>query len=315
MISSPPERKGVSPLDGLLLVRKGKGPSSSQVVQQVRKALGGVKAGHTGTLDPEAEGILPVCLGKGTKLSAFLTGLDKEYEGTMKFGEETDTQDGEGEVLAVRPVAHLTEGKIRKEMQSFIGEILQLPPMFSAVKVDGERLYRRARRGEKVERRPRAIRVAKFDLARWESPFLDFRVLCGSGTYVRTLCRDLAEKCGSAGHMTALTRTAVGPFAVDRAVGVDEIKNIAREGISRLPLLSLSEAVPHLPGLEVTDEEAVSIRHGRPFRHDPARHGGDFKIRERVKLVTGGGELAAVATFRGAGEPLAYERVFGSSGG
>jgi tRNA pseudouridine55 synthase len=297
-------------LRGMLVVNKEAGPSSNRVVQELRRALGGVKAGHAGTLDPDAKGVLLVCLGRTTKLLAFLTGLEKEYLGRMKFGEETDTQDGSGAVISLQPTEHLSGDLVGDRMGSFLGRRSQEPPMFSAVKVSGERLYRLARQGKVVARAPRPITVTEFSLLRWEAPFLAFRVRCGSGTYVRTLCHDLGRACGSAGHMTELTRTAVGSFRIEKSVSVEEVRAAGPEGISRLPLIAPAEALVHLPTVPVGEGEAEAARHGRPVNL-PADIGGEvISAGRRVKLVDTDGGLVAVGRLRGSGEPVDTERVF-----
>ena len=219
-MSARPPAAPASPLRGMLVIDKESGPTSNAVLQAVRKALGRPKAGHGGTLDPEANGVLLVCLGEATKIIPYLAGLEKEYEGSLRFGEETDTCDRWGSVTATAPTAHLEAEAVERQMAAFRGNILQRPPMYSALKVQGKRLYELARRGEKIERRPREVFVRDFAALGWDGPELRFRVRCGSGVYVRALCRDLGRACGSAAHMTALTRTAVGPFRpLDEAIG------------------------------------------------------------------------------------------------
>jgi tRNA pseudouridine55 synthase len=305
-------KRGEMPLSlrGMLVVNKEAGPSSNRVVQDVRRALGGVKAGHAGTLDPDAKGVLLVCLGRATKLAAFLVGLEKEYVGRMKFGEETDTQDGSGSVIAREPVGHLTGELVGDGMRSFLGMIEQEPPMFSAVKVKGERLYRLARQGKVVAREPRTVSIGEFSLLRWEAPFLAFRVRCGSGTYVRTLCHDLGRACGSAGHMTELTRTAVGSFRLEDSVRVEEVRDAGPEGISRLPLIDPAKALVHLPTVSIGERETEMIRHGRPVNLPVDIPAAGVPAGGRVKLVGPDGGLVAVGRLRGSGEPVGMERVF-----
>jgi tRNA pseudouridine55 synthase len=294
----------------MLVVNKEAGPSSNRVVQDLRRALGGVKAGHAGTLDPDAKGVLLVCLGRTTKLLAFLTGLEKEYVGVMKFGEETDTQDGSGTVIARQPTGHLSGSLIGERMRSFLGRSEQEPPMFSAVKVAGERLYRLARQGKVVAREPRTVSIEEFSPLRWEAPFLSFRVRCGSGTYVRTLCHDLGRACGSAGHMTELTRTAVGSFGIGNSVTVKEVGEAGPEGIRGLPLLSPAEALVHLPTVPIGEGEAAAVRHGRPVILPDDIPTEGLTAAGRVKLVGPDGGLVAVGRLRGRGEPFETERVF-----
>jgi tRNA pseudouridine55 synthase len=293
----------------MLLLHKERGPSSNRALQQVRRILGGVKAGHAGTLDPGAEGLLLVCLGEATKLMPFLSGFQKEYEGEMKFGAGTDTHDAEGKVTVEAPVEHLGREIILEKMKSFLGEIRQVPPMYSAVKVGGERLYRMARRGEEVLRESRAVEVSEFALLRWESPLLRYRVRCGGGTYIRSLCRDLARECGTEGHMTSLTRTAVGPFRLEAAVALEELRRLAEEG-ARLPLIPPAEALPHLPAVLLGTDEAVDVRQGKRLSPPPEISNGGAEPGTDVKLVDSEGRLVAVVSYEGPDVPMPLRRVF-----
>jgi tRNA pseudouridine55 synthase len=293
----------------MLLLDKERGPSSNRALQQVRRILGGVKAGHAGTLDPGAEGLLLVCVGEATKLMPFLSGFRKEYEGEMKFGVGTDTHDAEGKAILEAPVEHLGRELILEKMKSFLGEIRQVPPMYSAVKVGGERLYRMARRGEEVLRESRAVTVSEFSLLRWESPVLRYRVRCGGGTYIRSLCRDLARECGTEGHMTSLTRTAVGPFRLEAAVTLEELRRLAEEG-ARLPLIPPAEALPHLPAMFLGEDEAFDVRQGKRLSPPPEIGNSGAEPGTDVKLVDSEGRLAAVASYEGPDVPMPLRRVF-----
>lgn len=206
---------------GVLLVDKPSGMTSHDVVDRIRRAAGTRRVGHTGTLDPAATGLLILCLGEATRLSDFLTGLEKEYEGTLRFGVVTDSYDLDGKVVEERPVPDFSEADIQKTFDQYTGDIMQLPPMVSAVKVKGERLYKAARRGEVVEREPRPVTVHEFTLLGYEAPDARFRVRCTRGTYARTLCYDVGEALGCGGTLAALRRTAVGAHRVENAAPVD----------------------------------------------------------------------------------------------
>ncbi|MDX9972071.1 MAG: tRNA pseudouridine(55) synthase TruB [FCB group bacterium] len=206
---------------GVLLVDKPSGMTSHDVVDRIRRAAGTRRVGHTGTLDPAATGLLILCLGEATRLSDFLTGLAKEYEGTLRFGLVTDSYDLDGKVVEERPVPDLSEAEIQKTFDQYTGDILQLPPMVSAVKINGERLYKAARRGEVVVREPRPVTVHEFSLLGYNAPDAQFRVRCTRGTYARTLCYDVGEALGCGGTLAALRRTAVGAHRVENAAPVD----------------------------------------------------------------------------------------------
>lgn len=240
--------------DGLLLIDKPRGITSHDAVDAVRRALGTRKVGHAGTLDPMATGLLLVGVGRATRLLRFLADLDKEYEGTGRLGEETDTLDSEGTVVRTAPVT-ASEEDVRAAMAGLVGEIEQRPPAYSAVKVEGRRLYQAARRGERVEAPPRRVRVAAFDLAGFDGRDFDFRVACSSGTYVRALVAEVGERLGCGGYLSRLVRTRIGPYHASEA----RPPNAPGEP------LPVERAVDHLPRVDLDDEEAVAARHGRPL--------------------------------------------------
>jgi len=212
------------PMKGVLLVDKPAGMTSHDVVDRVRKAAGIRRVGHTGTLDPSATGLLLICVGAATRLSEYLTGLDKVYEGYMRLGVVTDSYDMDGEVLEENTVPELTESALQDAMEEFAGQILQTPPMVSAVKVGGQRLYKLARKGETVERKPRQVTVKEFKLIEYTPPLVKFRVRCSSGTYVRALCHEVGRLLGCGATLDSLRRTAVGRHTVDDAVAADDLK-------------------------------------------------------------------------------------------
>ncbi|MDQ8204971.1 tRNA pseudouridine(55) synthase TruB [Pelagicoccus sp. SDUM812003] len=230
-------------LEGILLIDKPTGMTSHDVVDQVRRKLRMKRIGHAGTLDPMATGLLIILVGKATKLSQYLTSLDKTYSGTIKLGETTNTQDADGEVTSTKPVPQLSEADARAVMETFVGDQYQTPPMFSAVKINGQRLYKMARKGQEVEREPRFIRVSRFDITRFESPEIDFSLDCSKGTYVRTLANDFGEKIGCGAHLTALRRDASDQFNTSKAVELDRFKEMEIPEIESI-LIPGHEAMP-----------------------------------------------------------------------
>jgi tRNA pseudouridine55 synthase len=242
----------VSPPEGLVVVYKPRGITSHDVVDGVRRILGTKKVGHAGTLDPMAQGVLVLGVGRATRLLRYLSGLDKEYEGTGVLGVETDTLDADGEVVRTAPV-DVRRDALEKAMSSFVGEIDQVPPAYSAVKVGGERMYKAARRGEAVEAEPRHVRVDAFELSRYDSPEFDFVVRCSSGTYVRSLVADVGTAVGPGAHLSRLVRTRVGPFGLDRAVMLNRLRQPR----------PIEEAVAHLPSLRLEHpDEARAASNG-----------------------------------------------------
>jgi tRNA pseudouridine55 synthase len=230
-------------LDGVLLVDKPRDHTSHDVVARLRGKLRMRKIGHAGTLDPMATGLLIMLLGRATRVSQYLISLDKEYEGTIELGKTTDSQDAEGRVMETRPVPPLAEAEIRAAIGGFLGDQYQMPPMFSAIKINGVALYKKARKGEEVEREPRFIRVMAWDLLRFATPHLDFRLRCSKGTYVRTLAHDLGAKLGCGAHLSALRRTATDRFSVAQALTLDQIEQLSLAEIEQR-LIPVHQAVP-----------------------------------------------------------------------
>jgi tRNA pseudouridine55 synthase len=244
----------VTRAEGLLLIDKPRGVTSHDVVDVVRRGLDSRKVGHAGTLDPMATGLLLIGVGRATRLLRFLGGLPKTYEGSMRLGIETTTLDADGDVVREAGV-DVTETQVGDAMRALVGESLQRPPAYSAVKVGGRKLYEAAREGERLEAEPRPIRVDAFDLSSYEAPDVTFRVTCSGGTYVRVLASDVGAALSCGAHLIALRRTAIGPYSVDDAVAPD------RAGEP----LPLDAAVGHLPRLDLDADEAVAASHGRPL--------------------------------------------------
>src|SRR5208282_4537119 len=203
-----------SPLDGAILVDKPAGPTSHDVVDVIRRRFGIKKVGHCGTLDPNATGLLIIVLGRGTKLSEKLMGDDKVYEGTIKFGETTDSYDSDGELTGSLPVLAMTLEELNTEAAAFIGDLMQIPPMVSAIKKNGVPLYKLARQGIEIVREPRLVHIYNFRFTGYEPPLGQFRVACTKGTYVRSIAHDLGQKLGCGAHLATLRRSVSGKFAV-----------------------------------------------------------------------------------------------------
>jgi len=230
-------------LEGVLLVDKPEGITSHDVVDRVRHKLKMKRVGHAGTLDPNATGLLIILVGKATKLSQYLMGLDKTYEGVITFGVATTTQDAEGEPTAEHPVPDLTEEQLREHMASFVGDQYQIPPMFSAKKIEGVPLYKLARKGKTIEREPRFIHVASFKLDKWESPNLEFTLACSKGTYVRTVAHDLGEKIGCGAYLKELRRTDIERFRIEDSIELETLEELSIEEIKTW-LIPPYQAVP-----------------------------------------------------------------------
>lgn len=264
------KRKGV-PISGWLAIDKPLGMSSSQVVGKVRRILNAQKAGHGGTLDPLATGILPIALGEATKTSAWVMDGRKAYEFTVKLGEATTTEDTEGDVIETsdhRPSAD----EIKALLPQFTGDIDQVPPRYSALKIDGQRAYKLARDGQEVEMKSRRVTIYSIELI--DMPDADhaaFLVHCGKGTYVRSLGRDIAKAAGSCGHISLLRRVVCGPFNESNAISLGKLEDSVHIAPQSDYLLPIETALDDVPALALTEDEENQIRHGQPITpSDPA---------------------------------------------
>lgn len=294
-------------LNGLLLVDKPVGLTSHDVVDRIRAATGMRRIGHTGTLDPNATGLLVLCLGKATRLSELLTGQDKAYEGIFRLGIETASYDIDGEVLAERPVPPLTLEAIQEVCSRFAGEIEQLPPMVSAVKVGGERLYKLARRGETVERPVRLVRVDQLDAVAYDPPDVTVRVRCASGCYVRTLCHDVGQVLGCGAMLAALRRTGVGGRDVADALPVDAFTD--SDSVAKR-LIPMDDALT-LPAVEVNESGRTVVNNGGMLFS--SHLGAPCPVNEGwVQVRTGRGRLVALGTAEPSamGPRIRLRRVF-----
>jgi tRNA pseudouridine55 synthase len=290
-------------VDGIVLLDKPEGMSSNAALQRVRRAFGARKAGHTGSLDPLASGLLPVCLGQATKACGLLLDADKTYRFRVALGRSTTTGDREGEPVESGPVPHLDARALREAASGFLGEGMQVPPMYSALKHGGQRLYRLARAGQEVQRAPRRIVIRRLELLDAAAGAPEFEVTCSKGTYVRSLAEDLARALGTVGHVASLRRIALGPFSGTRMHALPDIERAAQLG-SALDafLLPVDEALPALPAVRLGAAEQASVLQGRPV---PAVGPGDT----RVRIYGVGGRFLGVGRMSAEGARVAPERI------
>lgn len=252
-------------INGIINVYKERGFTSHDVVAKMRGICGQKKIGHTGTLDPYATGVLPVCLGNGTKLCDVLTDKDKEYVAELLLGVETDTQDVTGEVLS-RAEVEVSKEQVEEAIYSFIGEYMQIPPMYSAIKIGGKKLYELAREGKVVEREARRVEIKAIEILEMQLPVIKMRVECSKGTYIRTLCNDIGEKLGCHGTMQSLERTKVGRFTLDNAVTLTQLQDMKEQGTLTEGVTSVEEYFQELPAIYVKQEFKKLIDNGNSFR-------------------------------------------------
>lgn len=289
MIRSQSPRPTARRIDGILLLDKPSGPSSNAVLQRVKRLYQAEKAGHTGSLDPLASGLLPICLGEATKLAGFLLGADKAYRATARLGIRTDTMDALGQVIAEAPLQGIERVRIEAEMQRFRGPITQVPPMHSALKRDGTPLYELARRGVEVERAPRSVTIHRLELIAFDPPTLELAIECSSGTYVRTLVDDLGQALGCGAHVQALRRIWAAPFREPLMHPLAALEARAGDLVALdALLLPPAAALTHLPWVRVSATAAARLRHGNPV---PA---GRLPAAQEVVMVDPHGELVGI---------------------
>jgi tRNA pseudouridine55 synthase len=295
--------------DGVLIVDKEEGETSFSVVRKVKKLLEISKVGHAGTLDPFATGLLLVLVGQGTKLSPYLMAGDKTYLGTLTLGTETDTLDRTGRVTSVKPVPKLDPELVRERAKAFEGETEQTPPSFSALKVQGKRAYSLARKGLPVNLEKRRVRIKEWTVLSVDLPDVDFRVVCSSGTYVRSLAADLGRALGVGAYLKALRRTAIGPYRVEDALwSGDMATGLTAETVTQ-KIIPLRQALPHFPEVEVDERTALQVRKGYQPAWKELGKTASFP-REEVKLVSGSDLVALVRFEPGAKGQLRVSRVF-----
>ncbi|MGM0477422.1 MAG: tRNA pseudouridine(55) synthase TruB, partial [Pseudomonadota bacterium] len=286
-------RKNGRDVSGILVLDKPRGYSSNQALQTVRRLFNARKAGHTGNLDPMATGVLPICLGEATKVSAFLLDADKGYHGTIRLGVTTDTGDAEGEVIETRPVPALDEARVEEVLARFRGPIEQLPPMYSAVKQGGQPLYKLAREGREVERKPRPVTIHELQSTRIGEDRIDIEVHCSKGTYIRTLAEEIGEGLGCGGHLSALARTRAGPFDMTRAVTLERLREVAEEGTAALDalLMPAETGLEDWPRVQLSSTGAFYVRQGQPVQVPGAPIEGMVRLFEGESTFIGIGHI------------------------
>jgi len=284
-------------MDGIFNILKPPGMTSHDVVAFIRSRLRVKKVGHTGTLDPNAAGVLPICVGQATRLTDYLLDATKGYRAILRLGIGTDTQDAFGQVLRKAPMPHIRETDVRRVFQQFTGEIRQIPPMYSAVKLGGQKLYELARKGKEVAREARPVRIYALDLLAFYPddngfPSLLFDVVCSKGTYIRTLCADIGLALGGNGHLAYLVRTMSGPFTAASALTLEEFEALRTAGDLAGALVPLDYPLAALPACRLDAAAAEAVRHGRSISAGYtfiSDNGG-----QHVRLYSAAGEFLAV---------------------
>lgn len=281
------------PVHGVLLLDKPAGVTSNGALQQVKRLFDARKAGHTGSLDPLATGLLPICFGEATKISTYLLDADKQYWVRIKLGEKTATADAEGEVIETAAVPALNESDVNTVLDVFKGEQLQIPPMYSAVKHNGKRLYELAREGKEVEREPRKIHLYELDLVSLEDEYVELHIRCSKGTYVRTLAEDIAAKLGTLAHVAALRRTGVGGLGDQHMFTLEQLDALKAGGQDELDglLLSFDEALSHWPAVQLDANSQFYLQRGEALQVSGAPTCGWLRVQNQDGVLLALGEI------------------------
>lgn len=295
-------------IHGILNVYKEKGYTSHDVVARLRGIIGQKKIGHTGTLDPDAEGVLPVCLGRATKVCDILTDRDKTYEAVLLLGKDTDTQDITGNVLRERDVSGLSKEDVWKVIASFEGEYSQIPPMYSALKINGKKLYELAREGKIVERKPRTVHIHSIRIKAMELPRVTMEVSCSKGTYIRTLCHDIGEQLFAGGCMESLLRTKASGFCLEKSKTLDEIQKIKENGKLADILIPVDEIFSSYRKVAAAGRQEELVYNGNPFYIKE----GDFipADQEKVRVYDSRGEFVALYQYEAAKQRYKIHKMF-----
>ena len=281
-------------MNGIINVYKEKGYTSHDVVAVLRKIAGQKKIGHTGTLDPDATGVLPVCLGRATKLCDLLTDRDKTYEAVLLLGKTTDTQDISGAILKEQPTDHLNEAEVTKVIESFKGTYDQIPPMYSALKVNGKKLYELAREGKTVERKSRKVTIYQIHIKEIQLPRVRMEVTCSKGTYIRTLCHDIGNLLGTGGCMEELTRTKVGRFELKDSLKLEELRDLAQNGRLEDALIPLDQMFSELQSVVPAEKYIPKAYNGNDFFRNQLSETGKFCSGEKVSVYDAKGHFIGI---------------------
>ena len=293
-------------MDGILNINKATGMTSHDVVAKVRKLLRQKRVGHTGTLDPAASGVLPICLGQATRVAEYLSESGKVYQAEIIFGVVTDTYDSEGTVIRTTPVAELTLPQIEEALSHFLGPQMQLPPRYSAIKIQGQPAYKRARAGEEIFLEPRSITIARLEIIAWNTPRLTLAIECSKGTYIRSLAYNLGEYLSCGAYLGALVRTRSGPFFLSESITLEQLADAAASESVDEHLFPADTALQGYPTLLLDAVSSKRVLHGIPFRNDP-----DSPISSKLaRVYDTSGHFLAIAQWDPAQEMWQPKKVF-----
>jgi tRNA pseudouridine55 synthase len=294
-------------LNGLLNINKSKGMTSHDVVARVRKLLNQKRVGHAGTLDPLASGVLPVCVGQATRVAEYLSESGKAYQAEIVFGTATDTYDAEGTVTATASTAELTPNTIEEVLKHFRGPLMQYPPRFSAIKIQGQPAYKRARAGETIELEPRHVVIYTLEIIAWVPPQLTLTIECSKGTYIRSLAHDLGIQVGCYAYLASLVRTRSGPFILAESISLEQLAEAVKTGSILSYMFPTDKAIEQYPVIELDSETVEHVKHGNAFSHIRANNTG------LARVYDGNRTLIAIAEWDEERQVWQPRKVFASN--
>ena len=284
-------------LGGGLVIKKPTGITSHDTLDKLRKILPDISIGHTGTLDPQADGVLFTLLGKATKISSFIENWDKEYLAKIKLGVRTDTFDLEGKILKAVEEIQVSESEIKDSVESLVGEISQTPPVYSAIKYKGKKLYEYARAGEEVKPKKRRVIIKNLEIINICLPYLELKINCSKGTYIRSIANDLGEKLGCGAVLAALTRTKVGSYDLAQSLTIDKVKEICAKNKISDYIIPISEILKDFPKIVVNEEGSEKVKNGAELKKENVTAVDKFQSGEKVKVMSSREELLAIGKF------------------
>lgn len=293
-------------MDGIFNIDKPTGMTSHDVVARVRKLLKQRRVGHAGTLDPAASGVLPICVGQGTRVAEYLSESGKAYRATLVFGSETDTYDAEGEITRTASTASLDLAAIEQALMQFRGPQMQVPPRYSAIKIQGQAAYKRTRAGEELVLEARPIEISHLAIVAWHAPTLLLEVACSKGTYIRSLAYDLGRAVGCGAHLAGLVRTRSGPFKLEESITLETLASACEQSQAGHYLQPADKALTHYPALRLSDEEVTRVRHGNPFAAT-----AEENEQALARVYNAAGDFIAIAVWEPQTKKWQPKKVFG----
>lgn len=292
-------------MDGILNIHKATGMTSHDVVARVRRLLKQKRVGHAGTLDPAASGVLPICVGQGTRVAEYLSESGKEYRATLVFGVETETYDAEGQITRTASTDTLNRNEIEQALEQFFGPQMQIPPRYSAIKVQGQAAYQRARAGQEVTLTARPVEFFRLEIVGWQKPVLTLDVACSKGTYIRSLAYDLGRAVGCGAHLGGLVRVRSGPFSLEESITLEELAAACEQGECARYVQPADRALEHYPALHLCAEDELRVRHGNTFTYEIPE-----QAKSLARVYNAQGDFIAIAKWESAKQQWQPTKVF-----